>query len=66
MFLQDFFENSTENHHKNMSHIRSKDTKPEKQIRSALWKAGFRYRICDKRYSENLILFSLDTMLLYL
>ena len=41
---------SPENRHKNMSHIRSKDTKPEKQIRSALWKAGFRYRICDKRY----------------
>ena len=36
--------------HKNMSHIRSKDTKPERQIRSALFKAGFRYRICDKRY----------------
>ena len=39
-----------ENRHKNMSHIRSKNTKPEKQIRSALFKAGFRYRICDKRY----------------
>lgn len=39
-----------ENRHKNMSHIHSKDTKPEKQIRSALFKAGFRYRICDKRY----------------
>ncbi len=36
--------------HKNMSHIRSKNTAPEKQIRSALHKAGFRYRICDKRY----------------
>ena len=36
--------------HKNMSHIHGKDTKPEKQIRSALFKAGFRYRICDKRY----------------
>ena len=36
--------------HKNMSHIRSKNTKPEKQIRSALFKTGFRYRICDKRY----------------
>lgn len=33
-----------------MSHIRSKNTKPEKQIRSALFKAGFHYRICDKRY----------------
>ena len=39
-----------ESRHKNMSHIRSKNTKPEKQIRSALFKAGFRYRICDKRY----------------
>ena len=36
--------------HKNMSHIRSRDTSPEKKIRSALFKAGFRYRICDKRY----------------
>jgi DNA mismatch endonuclease (patch repair protein) len=37
--------------HKNMSNIRSKNTSPEKQIRSALYKAGFRYRICDKRYT---------------
>ena len=36
--------------HLNMSHIRSKDTKPEKLIRRALFKAGFRYRICDRRY----------------
>lgn len=35
--------------HKNMSRIRSRDTKPEKQIRSALFKSGFRYRIDDKR-----------------
>ena len=41
---------SPSDRHKNMSHIRAKDTKPEKQIRSALFKAGFRYRICDKRY----------------
>lgn len=36
--------------HKNMSHIHSKDTSPEKAIRKALHKAGFRYRICDKSY----------------
>lgn len=36
--------------HKNMSHIRSKDTSPEIAIRKTLHKAGFRYRICDKRY----------------
>lgn len=41
---------SPSSRHLNMSHIRSRDTKPEKQIRSALWRAGFRYRICDKRY----------------
>lgn len=34
-----------ESRHLNMSRIRSRDTKPEKQIRSALWKADFRYRI---------------------
>ena len=41
---------SPEIRHRTMSHIRSKDTKPEKQIRSALFSAGIRYRICDKRY----------------
>ena len=41
---------SPELRHKNMSRIRSRDTKPEKLIRSALWRAGFRYRICDKRF----------------
>ena len=41
---------SPEDRHKNMSHVHSKDTKPEKLIRSSLFKAGFRYRICDKRY----------------
>ena len=33
-----------------MSQVHSKNTRPEKKIRSALFKAGFRYRICDKRY----------------
>lgn len=41
---------SPSSRHKNMSHIRSRDTSPEKTIRSALHKAGFRFRICDKRY----------------
>ncbi len=36
--------------HKVMSHIKSRDTTPEKEIRHALHKSGFRYRICDKRY----------------
>ncbi len=48
LFFMDIL--SAEVRHKNMSHIRSKDTKPEKLIRSALHRAGFRYRICDKRY----------------
>lgn len=33
-----------------MSHNRSKNTSPEREIRSALHKAGFRYRVCDRRY----------------
>ena len=33
-----------------MAQNRSKDTAPERQIRSALFKAGLRYRVCDKRY----------------
>lgn len=28
-----------------MSHIRSKDTKPEQLLRQALWHKGFRYRL---------------------
>lgn len=28
-----------------MSHIRSKDTKPEQLVRQALWHNGFRYRL---------------------
>ena len=31
--------------HKCMSHIRSKDTKPEQLVRQALWHNGFRYRL---------------------
>lgn len=34
-----------------MSHIRSAETKPEKQIRSALFRMGFRFRKNDKRLS---------------
>ena len=31
--------------HKCMSHIRSKNTKPEQLVRQALWHQGFRYRL---------------------
>lgn len=31
--------------HDCMSHIRSKDTKPEQLVRQALWHKGFRYRL---------------------
>lgn len=33
-----------EQRHKNMSHIRCKDTTPEVELRKTLWKAGIRYR----------------------
>ena len=35
--------------HKNMAAIRSKDTKPEMIVRKGLWKRGFRYRLNHKR-----------------
>ena len=38
-----------EQRHKNMSRIKSKDSKIEKILRKALWKKGYRYR---KNYSE--------------
>ena len=31
--------------HRCMSHIRSKDTKPEQLVRQALWHKGFRYKL---------------------
>lgn len=31
--------------HDNMSHIKSRDTKPEKKARQALFRSGFRYRV---------------------
>ena len=36
---------SKEQRHKNMSAIRSKDTKPEWIVRKELWSRGFRYRL---------------------
>lgn len=39
-----------EQRHKNMSHIKGTDNKPEKAIRSQLFKYGFRFRKNDKRY----------------
>ena len=33
-----------EERHRNMQHIRSKDTKPELVLLKRLWHAGFRYR----------------------
>ena len=39
---------STEQRSKNMSAIRSKDTKPEIYLRKLLFAAGYRYRIAEK------------------
>lgn len=39
----------SEKSHKNMSHIKSKDTSIEVALRRALWKKGYRYR---KNYKE--------------
>lgn len=33
---------------RNMSRVRSRDTKPEVKIRSLLHRLGFRFRLCDK------------------
>lgn len=35
--------------HDCMSRIRSKNTKPEKVVRDALWRKGYRYRLNDRR-----------------
>lgn len=35
--------------HDCMSHIRSSNTKPEKVVRDALWRKGYRYRLNDRR-----------------
>lgn len=38
-----------EQRHKNMQHIRSKDTSPEVVLRKTLWRKGYRYR---KNYKD--------------
>lgn len=47
-----------EQRHKVMSGIRGKNTSIELKIRSVLHRAGFRFRICDRRYpgSPDLVL----------
>lgn len=45
MFLINMAKLSTEQVHKNMAAIRSKNTKPEMIVRKGLWKRGFRYRL---------------------
>lgn len=40
---------TTEQRHKNMSRIRSRDTAPEKKLRSLLFQRGYRFRLCDRR-----------------
>ena len=40
---------SSQQRHKNMAAIHSKDTKPEMIVRRGLWSRGFRYRLNHKR-----------------
>jgi len=39
---------SPEQRHRCMSHIRSRNTKPERKVRQWLWSHGYRYRLCVK------------------
>ena len=39
---------SPEQRHRCMSHIRSRNTKPELKVRQWLWNHGYRYRLCVK------------------
>ena len=40
---------TTQQRHKNMAAIRSKNTKPEMIVRKGLWSRGFRYRLNSPR-----------------
>ena len=40
---------NSEQRHKNMAAVRSKDTKPEMVVRKYLWSRGFRYRVNNPR-----------------
>lgn len=40
---------SASQRHVNMSRIRSRDTSPERKLRSMLFRAGYRFRVCDGR-----------------
>ena len=50
----------------NMSMIKSANTKIEVLVRHWLFTHGYRYRINDKRYPENLISYCLDIRLQFL
>lgn len=39
-----------EQRHYVMSRVRAKNTSPEREIRGALHRGGFRFRVCDRRY----------------
>ncbi len=39
---------SPEQRHRCMSHIRSRNTQPERKVRQWLWNHGYRYRLCVK------------------
>ena len=47
-----------EQRHKIMSQVHSKNTTPERAVRNALWRKGYRYRLNDKRLpgSPDLVL----------
>ena len=56
---------TAEQRHVNMSHIRSKNTKPEMIVRKYLFSKGFRYRVNDKRYPghPDIVLFKYRTVI---
>ena len=56
---------SVEHRSWNMSRIRSRDTMPEMRVRSALHRAGFRFKINDKRLpgSPDLVLPKYNTVI---
>ena len=54
--------------HDCMSCIRSRNTKPEKVVRDALWRKGYRYRLNDRRLpgTPDLVFQNLGEIIPYL
>ena len=59
----DVHDKKTRSH--NMSQIRASDTRPEKDLRLALWKKGHRYRLRSELFGKPDLIFSVSRTVIF-